>query len=156
MNIIPALRIRKRTNSTMGIRYRSASNNHIIVCGKMLLFVRLGYLPVRVRFGIVENLALPVLIGTSYIDQFIKDIFPMKRMILPVHSGAVAILLAYAPTVKSIKSIDIAESSPQLSDPSATLFPVTKQVGIPMNTKMMVPVPTCQARVECFCHTRTH
>lgn len=48
----------QKTKSVTGIRYRLASYDHIFVCGMIMFFVGLGDLRVRVRFGVVANLAV--------------------------------------------------------------------------------------------------
>lgn len=40
--------------------------------GKTMFFVKLSDLHIRVYFGVVDNLVVPVLIGTSFIDRFPK------------------------------------------------------------------------------------
>lgn len=35
---------------------------------------------VKVDFGVVRNLALPVLFGTSYMDRFAMDVLSLERM----------------------------------------------------------------------------
>lgn len=40
-------------------------------------------------------------------------------MVVPVRSGAVAIVSTYAPAFKSISAVNIAEYTLQMSDPSA-------------------------------------
>lgn len=38
---------------------------------------------VKVVFGVVHNLAVPVLLGYSFIDGFVKIIFRLERKIVP-------------------------------------------------------------------------
>lgn len=49
---------------------------------------------------------------------------------------------AYAPAIKSNQTVDIAKNMTQFSEPSTILFQVAKQVVIPLNFEMMVPVST--------------
>lgn len=74
-------------------------------------FVRLGYIHIRVNFCVIDNLALPILSRTSYIDhidQLVMAKFCIGRIIVPIQSGPSAVMLAYAPTVKTISTVDIA------------------------------------------------
>lgn len=69
---------------------------------------------------------------------------------MPVHSGAVAIVLAFGPAVKSIRTVDIAEKRPKFPDPLATVFRVARKVVIPPSTRMMVPKCTSHACLNYF------
>lgn len=44
-------------------------------------------------FGIVENLAVSVLLGTSFIDRFVKGVLPAEQKILPYNSAKDSIIL---------------------------------------------------------------
>lgn len=57
---------------------KSASNNLVNSMGKITLFVRLGDLQIPIHFGVIDNMALPILIGTPLLDRYVKVIFPMK------------------------------------------------------------------------------
>lgn len=50
---------------------------------------------IRVMFGIVRNLVVPALLGTSCIDIFIKGIFPTEGKIAPSTSVTVTILTVH-------------------------------------------------------------
>lgn len=58
----------------------------------VFLHVCLGYLRVRVWFGVVPYLAVSFLLGTTYLDSFIRDIFPHELKVLPFYSRLVSIL----------------------------------------------------------------
>lgn len=75
------------------ICHRSASNDNIPACGAILLFVCLRDLRVPVRFGLIENQEVPILIGTLYKDRLIKGIFLKERIIVPIHYGPVPMLV---------------------------------------------------------------
>lgn len=49
------------------------------------LFIRIGDLHVRSQFGIVELLAIYVLLGTSFIVKSVRWIFLTERKIVPWH-----------------------------------------------------------------------
>lgn len=61
---------------------------------KILFYVRLGDLRARVWFGIIHNLAVDMLLHTSFIDNFICGIIPAKHEVVPWLSHRVAILSA--------------------------------------------------------------
>lgn len=73
------------SRSTTGIQ-------SIAVIGVILLHVRIKYLKVRAWIGIVDNLSVSLLLGTYFIDHFLKGIFPSDRKIVPYHSKPVPIL----------------------------------------------------------------
>lgn len=54
--------------------------------------MRIGYLIVRVFCGIVDLLAVALLICTSFIYRFIKAILSQYRKVAPFHVRSVAIL----------------------------------------------------------------
>lgn len=54
--------------------------------------MKVGILRVPVSFEIVENLAVELLFGTSFIDKYIREIFLNDRNTLPSHSSPVPIL----------------------------------------------------------------
>lgn len=49
---------------------------------KILLRIRLSALCVRVWFGIAPNLAVDMSRWTSFLDRFIRSIFPSKRKVV--------------------------------------------------------------------------
>lgn len=55
------------------VEYGMASNERITIYGIVLLVVSLGDLGARPCFGVVENLAVPILICRSYIDVLIQE-----------------------------------------------------------------------------------
>lgn len=140
----------QKIKSFTSIRYMSASDDPITVCGTILMSIGRWHLKVRVHFLLVDNLAVWILIGTSYMDQCIRGIFAMERLIVPVHSAPGVILLACAPDIKSILIVDFAENTKQLWHPSATAFGVAKQVCIFPNTELVVHVRRLQAGLHKF------
>lgn len=57
----------------MSLKLASYNPNHVI--GKAMLFLQLCDLHAGVPFRVVEILAVPLLVGTSFIDRFVKEIF---------------------------------------------------------------------------------
>lgn len=76
---------------------RTVSDSPAQVIGKILLFVQLGNLHVRVHFDLLDNLALPLIFGTPFIDKFALGISLMERYIFPLQSRAVVIISEYTP-----------------------------------------------------------
>lgn len=64
---------RQKMKLVTGICYTTAANDHITVCDVILLFI---WLRLPVRFSVVDNLTVPILIRTSYIDWFMNGIIP--------------------------------------------------------------------------------
>lgn len=56
------------------------------------VIVRIGDSSVRVVFGIVHTLAVPVLLGASLTDMFVKHSFPPERSIVPYTTQPLLIL----------------------------------------------------------------
>lgn len=45
--------------------------------------------------GVVENIAVSILLGTTLISRFIKERFPAERKIMPFHSNTVEIFASF-------------------------------------------------------------
>lgn len=58
-------------------------NETVHVSRAIFLHLGIGDCHVRVPFGVVENLAVPVLLGASSIDQFVEDTFTAEQKIAP-------------------------------------------------------------------------
>lgn len=99
-------------------RCRSVFNDRFTVCGTILFFSRLGDLRVSLLLGVVDNLDILLPIRMSSINGFIKHIFCMEGMTVPVIPCAVTIPLAYVPSIRLITAVDTAENTLQWSDPS--------------------------------------
>lgn len=78
----------------------------------------------------MDNVAAKVLLGTSFIYQFVKIFLPEEKMVVPKHSKPVAIIATYSDkisTVAGAKSDEEGDKSP------SPLFLVARQVfGDPM------------------------
>lgn len=70
--------------------------------------------------------------------------------IVLVYSGPFAIVLTYAPSVKSTKTVDTAKDALLLLFLSATDFKAAKLVFITRNTEVIVPVGALQAGLHYF------
>lgn len=78
------------------LSFRSASNNPVISIQKLNDFDHLHNIHARVHFGVVDNLALLLLIGLSVIDKFVREILPMERCIVHILSLPIPIISEYA------------------------------------------------------------
>lgn len=86
----------------------------------------LGDLCIRGWSSIVHNLAVNMLLGTSFIDRFIRRILPAKRKVVLWHSHPVPILLATQRDQhiqRSISHVSASLGSPSNDDkPAHTQF----------------------------------
>lgn len=71
--------------------FKNATNQNVTVFGTITVLVRIGDSGVRVVFGVVRELAVPLLSETSYIDIFVKGIFSREGMIVCCNSKLVVI-----------------------------------------------------------------
>lgn len=60
-----------------------ATIQSIRVEGIIPLLVKMESLAVQMRFGVVENVAVDISLGTIYIDRCITGTFPMDRELYP-------------------------------------------------------------------------
>lgn len=54
---------------------------------------------VRIVLQIINNLAVPVLLGSSLIDKFVQEIFPTYREIVSYNAPLVPILIVHQASV---------------------------------------------------------
>lgn len=76
---------------TTDLGLKSASNQHVYIEGAIKLVVLLGDLYVYLSFGVLDDLVLKIILGTSYIDRFITELIPLERRIVQFHFWPVAI-----------------------------------------------------------------
>lgn len=76
---------------TRNMSLKSASDVLVTDIGKVMLFAKLGDVYVCVHLGVVDNLAVPLLIRTSFIKIFFSGIFPIEHRIVSIWSCLVAI-----------------------------------------------------------------
>lgn len=77
----------------------SATNQKVEVIGIIMLHPRVGETRVCHLFGIVKNLAFPVLFVTYFIDRTQKRAFPAGRKLFPYNLQPVAILIVHEASV---------------------------------------------------------
>lgn len=75
--------------------HKSASTKRVIVIGKIMLFDQLRDLRLRVTFCVFDNLAVPLLIRTSFLNKFVKSNFLMKWLVVPIRSRPVPFIFRY-------------------------------------------------------------
>lgn len=126
----------------------SACGSPIQVIGKIMLFVQLGTLHVCVQFGVLNNLAVPLLRGTSIIGIFVERDFPMERSIVAIQSRPIATISGYTPPLHPLPVLQT-QSDPEISTEDqpekksrTTLFQVVRSFAILPNTEPSVSVTT--------------
>lgn len=97
----------------------------------------MGDYKVRVVFGAVRKVVVPVLLGTSYINTFVKDIFLLKWKIVPYKFKLVAILV-----IKDLseKHNDKAQDVTVLEKHAPRLVRVARQRKLPQKLEAAVLV----------------
>lgn len=63
--------------------------------GTMTLHLAMGQSRTRVTFGVIDRLAVHLLLVTTFVDKYISSIHPAKRNIFPHHIPLVPILMVY-------------------------------------------------------------
>lgn len=71
---------------------RTAAQQPSRMHGKILLYIQFGALIVRIWFGIVPNLAVDILLSSSFIDRIFCGIFLSEQKVVPWQCHAVPIL----------------------------------------------------------------
>lgn len=71
---------------------KDATNQKVTVVGRIALHVKMGDCRVKVVFGDVRHLVVPVLVGTSFMDRLVKGIFSLERKMVSFSSEPVPIL----------------------------------------------------------------
>jgi hypothetical protein len=96
MNLIAAKFLppewRSKIRPYNGREVESANKTTLTILGLLPLYVRMGDLKVKVWFAVTQDLCARVLLGTPFIDRFIKGMFPPERKIVPQDSPPVQIL----------------------------------------------------------------
>lgn len=76
---------------------RFASKKPVNITAKVMLFVQLGDLGMHAHFWVDDNLSVLLLIATSFIDWFGKEILHNEQFMIPIRSRPVAIISEYTP-----------------------------------------------------------
>lgn len=135
----------------LNMSHESTSNHLVNVIGKIMDFVQLGDLHVRVHFSVVENLAVPLLMAASCIERFVSGMLPTERCIVPIRfRPVVAIPDQTAPSGQAAelqnKSDHVTDTDDQQNDNARThLVEIAKGVGIPRSTAASLSVMSSSA-----------
>lgn len=89
--------VRECIGPICNITLKSTLNHCVTVIDKVMLFVLLGNLLVRVHFSVVENLGVALTIRISLVDRTVKMIFQMEWHIAPIWSLPFEIILRWWP-----------------------------------------------------------
>lgn len=116
-----------------------ATEQTVKVCGSIGLHVYLGNPLFRVLFEIVENLAIKVLLVTSYIDRFVRGIFTKERSIFPFHSTKIAVV--YESAARVSEETEVLKSRAKL-DTIRNVVGVGRVTVLPKRTQQRVLVLT--------------
>lgn len=73
------------------LEIRSASDTKLKVSEIITLNICMDESQTRVTFGVVNKLAVPVLLVTKLIDRAIKSIHTAERKIVPHHSSPISV-----------------------------------------------------------------
>ena len=87
---------------------QAANHAPITVDKVVLLMVTIGDTTVPVWFGIVENLAVEVLLGTSFLDKHVKSIEPIQQVVVPIDSRPVDINVVDQVTCHALRQAHLA------------------------------------------------
>ena len=68
-----------------------ASNRLMKAIGELKLHVRIGEFCARVPFLVVVNFAVDCILGTTFLDRYVKAILPLQRKVLFHHAPSVAL-----------------------------------------------------------------
>lgn len=115
-----------------------AKKESVDIQGVILIQIILEDLCMHAWFGGVPRIAVPMWMGTSFIDHFFKGIFPQEKRLLPMHSKTVSII-DYASTKKPLNAVSEGTEPPEgtNTDEEASTFPVRVSKGLhipPMHT----------------------
>ena len=72
-----------------------ASGKKLVFSGVIPLCVRIQNLRIRIHFGVVDDLPPGTLLGTAFIDRFVKNIDPPRKLIHFFQSEPAPILAKY-------------------------------------------------------------
>lgn len=108
------------------------------------MILKREHLAVRTWFGVVENLALDILLGTTYIGRSLKSISSLDQKIVPLHSSSVTILGGNRDPHKVSSTLWHKASSDHSREHAANQ--VEEQITIPPETESPVPVVTSRSK----------
>lgn len=96
---------RKFTQTSNWPGLKNAANQKNNVVGAILLRVKMGDTRVRVDFNVVSHFAVPVLLGASFINRFVTNIFCPGRSIVRYNSRPIP-MIAIRDLLEDLKEKD--------------------------------------------------
>ena len=76
------------------------------ITGLLNLDLQIGDLKRSVTFAIVDNLAVPLIVGTAYQDKFSEAILGKAHRLKPIDSRAIPIIGSFDSSVCTLESAD--------------------------------------------------
>ena len=125
-------------------RIVDASNRQKQPIGILPLWLRLRQFQARMRFLFVSKMATTCILGTSFIDRFVKAIIPGRRKVVLYHSPVVAIVGSQSPTTYGNAPDTAGDHTKTVSKK----LKVVKPLSIPPMTR--APVTLQSDRGLCF------
>lgn len=116
----------------------TAAKQAVTVPGLISLHICIGDLHARAWFGIIEKIAVELLLKTSYVDQCICVIFPSGWKYVPIISRTVAILTILAKFMSPFEGVsrrrhdvsygqpEVCSLSPRVSDNTTAVYRSTE------------------------------
>lgn len=126
----------------------TAGRQSISAIGVIMLHFCIGDVMVRAWFGVVDNLAVFVTFRISFIDRFVKGIFPSERKVVPYHSKTVTIMTSFEnDTIYTIVFED------EVNDSDGAFSRVARHVWLRLVSETLFLVHTTY---EGFMHIESH
>ena len=92
-SLVDPAHLKRLTKPAKLPRYAGAEGSPLEMLGVLPLIVKLGDLRRVVWFGVLEKLSAALILGTSYLNRFIRMIEPLRQTIRPINSRAVPLLV---------------------------------------------------------------
>lgn len=147
-------------HSIHNMSLNSVQNNPVNLISKIMLFIQLADLHTCAHFGLVHNLVVPLLIGISFIDRYVKGVFPFERCIVPIQSRQAHFFqnirrrqtpCLYFRTASTLRPLLTSDRRIRQRHSS---FPVKKCAAISPSTEASVSVMNSSAGIICMGPTR--
>lgn len=116
----------------------SATIQCVDVEGVILCHVCVGDLCVKILFGEVKILSVPVLLSTSFIERFVLAIFPLKPRLVPENSRPAAILLTFTGALNVTLDAKHSEESEEVEEGNIPRVTKAKQIPAKIQTTILV------------------
>lgn len=73
----------------------SAFDTKLFLSGTITLHLMICESRTLVTFGVVDKLALPVLLGMTFIDRYIRSVYPAEKRTVSYHYPSVPIVIVH-------------------------------------------------------------